>query len=226
MAVYGLENVASRGGQITATSNDNVMGKDDFLHLLVAQLKAQDPLNPMDSTGFTAQLAQFSSLEQLQNINIALGTMGTSQSVMTSSQAVGFIGKTITAIGDTVEVQSGQSQGIEFSLDQPAAGLYIQVYDQMGNFVRQIEVGQTAAGEQRAAWDGLDYLGGRVPDGAYTYEVAAIDEFGNSVSATTFASGTVTGVSYKDGVAYLQCGSREIAMGNVVSVGLPADQQE
>ena len=221
MAIYGLENVASKGGQTSATSNNNIMGKDDFLQLLVAQLKAQDPLNPMDSTAFTAQLAQFSSLEQLQNINLSLGTIGTSQAVMTSSQAVGFIGKTITALGDTVEVQSGQSQGIQFSLGEPAAGLYVRLYDQMGSFIRQIEVGQTASGQQQVSWDGLDYLGGRVPDGTYSYEVEAIDEQGNSVSTTTFASGTVTGVSYKDGVAYLQCGTREIPMGNVVNVSVP-----
>ncbi len=226
MAIYGLENVASSGGQVTAASNNDVMGKDDFLQLLVAQLEAQDPLNPMDSTGFTAQLAQFSSLEQLQNINMTLSDIGTSQSVLTSSQAVGFIGKTITALGDSVDVESGMSQGIEFTLSKPAAELYVQVYDQIGNFIRQIDVGQLAAGEHEVVWDGVDYLGGQVPDGTYSYEVAAVDESGNSVTATTFASGTVTGVNYKDGVAYLQCGNREIPMGNVVSVGLPQVQQD
>lgn len=226
MAIYGLENVASRGAQTTATSNENIMGKNDFLHLLVAQLEAQDPLNPMDSTGFTAQLAQFSSLEQLQNVNIALSEIGNSQSVLTSSQAVGFIGKTITALGDSFEMESGMNQEIHFTLSEPAAGLYVQVYDQAGNFMRQIEVGQMAAGEQSVTWNGVDYLGGQAPDGTYTYEVAAIDAAGNSVSATTFASGTVTGVSYKDGVAYLQCGNREIPMGNVVNVGLPQADQE
>lgn len=226
MAIYGLENVGSRGGQTTVTSNDNIMGKDDFLNLLVAQLEAQDPLNPMDSTGFTAQLAQFSSLEQLQNINIALSDIGTSQSVLTSSQAVGFIGKTITAIGDSVEMASGMSQRFQFTLNEPAAELYVQVYDQAGNFIRQIEAGQLSAGEHEVAWNGLDYLGGQVPDGTYTYEVSAVDEAGNTVTATTFASGTVTGVNYKDGVAYLQCGDREIPMGDVVHVGMPETAPE
>lgn len=226
MAIYGLENVGSRGGQTTVTSNDNIMGKDDFLNLLVAQLEAQDPLNPMDSTGFTAQLAQFSSLEQLQNINIALSDIGTSQSVLTSSQAVGFIGKTITAIGDSVEMASGMSQRFQFTLNEPAAELYVQVYDQAGNFIRQIEAGQLSAGEHEVAWNGLDYLGGQAPDGTYTYEVSAVDEAGNTVTATTFASGTVTGVNYKDGVAYLQCGDREIPMGDVVHVGMPETAPE
>jgi flagellar basal-body rod modification protein FlgD len=93
------------------------MGKDDFLHLLVTQLKAQDPLNPMDSTAFTAQLAQFSSLEQLQNINSTLGTLNASQAESTNSQAVQFIGKTITAVGDSLEVRNGQSEDLHFSLN-------------------------------------------------------------------------------------------------------------
>ena len=68
MAIVGLDQVGSRAAQ-TAESKKSVMGKEDFLHLLVTQLQNQDPLNPSDSTEFTAQLATFSSLEELQNIN-------------------------------------------------------------------------------------------------------------------------------------------------------------
>lgn len=201
------------------------MGKDDFLQLLVAQLEAQDPLNPMDATGFTAQLAQFSSLEQLQNINTSLGTIGSSQSILTNSQAVGFIGKTITAVGDTFQINNGQSQDLRFSLDNDAAGLYIKIYDDQGSFVRQLEVGTTPAGEQSVHWNGYDYLGGMSPDGEYSFEVEAIDENGNSVSVTQFASGVVDGVNFKDGQAYLRCGNREIPMGNVITVIANTDEQ-
>lgn len=227
MATYGLDQVSSKGGQIESStpSNNQVMGKDDFLRLLVAQLGAQDPLNPMDSTGFTAQLAQFSSLEQLQNINSTLGTIGSSQSVQTNSQAVGFIGKSITAVGDTVQVLNGESHSLQFSLDKDAAGLYIKLYDSQGNFIRQIESGPTGAGQQRLLWDGRDYLGGQAPDGSYSYEVAAIDELGNSVPVTQFASGVVDGVNFKNGQAFLKCGNQEIPMGNVVQVLSSDDSQ-
>ncbi len=218
MAIYGLDQVASKGAQTTSTATKDIMGKDDFLRLLVAQLQSQDPMNPMESTDFTAQLAQFSSLEQLQNINTSLGTIGTSQSVLTNSQAVGFIGKTITAIGDTIDVTDGQSQDLQFTLDGDAAGSYLRIYDHQGNFMRQIETGALASGQNSVAWDGVDYLGGQAPDGTYSFEVEAIDELGNSVSATQYMTGTVTGVHFQNGVAYLQCGNREIAMGNVVNV--------
>ncbi len=218
MAVYGLDQVASKATQTTSTAKNDIMGKDDFLRLLVAQLQSQDPMNPMESTDFTAQLAQFSSLEQLQNINTSLGGIGTSQSVLTNSQAVSFIGKTITAIGDTIDVTGGQSQDLQFSLDADAVGSYLRVYDQQGNFIRQIETGGLATGQNSVAWDGMDYLGGQVPDGTYSFEVEAIDELGNTVPSTQYMTGEVTGVHFQNGVAYLQCDNREIAMGNVVNV--------
>jgi len=218
MAVYGLDQVASKATQTTSTAKNDIMGKDDFLRLLVAQLQSQDPMNPMESTDFTAQLAQFSSLEQLQNINTSLGGIGTSQSVLTNSQAVGFIGKTITAIGNTIDVTGGRSQDLQFSIDADAVGSYLRVYDQQGNFIRQIETGGLASGQNSVSWDGTDYLGGQVPDGSYSFEVEAIDELGNTVPSTQYMTGVVSGVHFQNGVAYLQCDNREIAMGNVVNV--------
>jgi flagellar basal-body rod modification protein FlgD len=218
MTISGLSQVSSQGGQVGSGAKQDVMGKDDFLHLLVTQLKAQDPLNPMDSTAFTAQLAQFSSLEQLQNINSTLGTLNASQAESNNSQAVQFIGKTITAVGDSLEVRNGQSEDLHFSLNDPAAALYVRIYDERGNYIRQIESGMTEAGPNSVSWDGRDYLGGKAPDGNYTYEVSAVDELGNSVSSTLFTSGLVTGVQFKNGLAYLECGSRQIPLGNVVRV--------
>jgi flagellar basal-body rod modification protein FlgD len=218
MSIEGLAQVPSRGGVANSSSDKKIVDKDDFLHLLVAQLKSQDPLNPMDSTGFTAQLAQFSSLEQLQNINTTLSAIGTSQSVLTNSQAVGYIGKTITAYGNSTEIRNGQVQPIHLSLSRDAYGSYVKIYDTYGNFIRQIETGPLPAGQHRIAWDGRDYLGGASPEGVYRFEVAAIDELGNSVPVTPYASGVVTGVHFRDGQAYLQCGNQVLAMGNVVRV--------
>lgn len=217
MSIVGLDHVGSKAVE-TSEPKTSSLGKDDFLQLLVTQLQAQDPLKPMDSTDFTAQLAQFSSLEELQNINNTLGDVGKSQSVLTNSQAVDFIGKRIQAVGDRIHLTSGQTIPIEFDLQGDSTGVFIKVYNQYGDFMRDIDAGAMTAGQQSVTWDGIDYQGRRVPDGSYRFEVMAMDENGNNVPATTFTTGTVSGVYYKNGMSYLLAGNQEVALGDVVQV--------
>jgi flagellar basal-body rod modification protein FlgD len=217
MNILGLDQVSSKGGQVE-TSKDAALGKDDFLHLLVTQLQHQDPLNPADSTEFTAQLATFSSLEELQNIHTVLEDIGSSQTILTNSQAVDYIGQTVTAIGDQFTMIDETAGPINFSLDGDAAGVYIKIYNQYGEFVRDVELGPMAAGQNSAAWDGLDQYGLQADDGLYHFEAMAVDEQGETVDATAFTQGVVTGVIYKNGQAYLISDNQEIPLGNVVEV--------
>jgi flagellar basal-body rod modification protein FlgD len=223
MNIMGLDQVSSKGGQVE-TEKGSALGKDDFLHLLVTQLQNQDPLNPSDSTEFTAQLATFSSLEELQNINTALEDIETSQTILTNSQAVDYIGQTVTAMGDQFTMTDATAGPLNFNLDGDAAGVYIKIYNQYGEFVSDVELGPTAAGQNSAAWDGLDQYGLQAEDGVYRFEVMAIDEQGETVDATAFTQGIVTGVIYKNGLAYLISGNQEIALGNVVEVLEPQNQ--
>ena len=98
---------------ISAITSTNTLDKNTFLNLLATQLKNQDPLNPMDSTAFTAQLAQFSSLEQLTNINTNLSSLITSQNTLLHGMSVNLIGKTVTTNDGT----SGTVTGISFDGD-------------------------------------------------------------------------------------------------------------
>jgi flagellar basal-body rod modification protein FlgD len=217
MTVVGLDQVGSRATQ-TSESQQSVMGKDDFLQLLVTQLQNQDPLNPADATEFTAQLATFSSLEQLQNINSTLEGVSTSQSVLTNSQAVDYIGKQIQALGDQIYMGDGQADPIGFDLANDAAGVYLKIYNQYGEYVQDLELGPMAAGQQEVQWDGLDHNGQAAPDGSYRYEATALDADGNTVSVTSFTQGTVSGVYYKNGIAYLVTADQEVPLGSVVQV--------
>ena len=217
MSIIGLDQVGSRAAQ-TQGASTSVMGKEDFLNLLVTQLQHQDPLSPMDSTGFKAQLAQFSSLEELQNINETLGSVGNSQTILTNSQAVDYIGKRVQAVGDQLDLASGQPAPIEFNLDQDAAGVFVRIYNQFGEFVQDLEPGPLTAGLQSVSWDGLDHQNQQAPDGTYRYEVMAMDADGNTMSVTTFTNSNVSGVYYKNGLAYLLTANQEIPLGNVVQV--------
>ena len=97
-------NPVSTGSTELAASKAPVLGKDDFLHLLITQLQNQDPLNPTDHTEFTAQLAQFSSLEQLNNVNDNLEALQNYQASTNNSQAVSLLGKEITTNGNFLQL--------------------------------------------------------------------------------------------------------------------------
>ena len=222
MSLIGIDNVQSAAQTSTQTAGNNTLGKDEFLTMLVAQLQYQDPMNPMDSTGFTAQLAQFSSLEQLENINATLETQTTYQASNDNAQAVQFIGKQITAVGNMVALGDSGTAAMSFDLAGDADAVYIKVYDAAGAYVGDFETGSLAAGEQQVTWDGTDQNGQPLPEGQYQFDVLAVDEQDVPVSATTFSTGVVTGVSYQNGEAYLQTDSFLLPISSVVRVDQPA----
>jgi flagellar basal-body rod modification protein FlgD len=194
------------------------MGKDDFLNLLVAQLQHQDPLNPAESTEFTAQLAQFSSLEQLSNINDNLKNMELFQTSVANSQAVSYIGKEITAKGNTVLLESGRPAECHFELADKAALAVISVYNANGGFVTSFETGPLDSGRQSAAWDGTDSNGNSTLPGIYRFEVQAVDANNQDLSVTPMISAVVSGVSLKDQTASLITDLQTIAIDDVVAV--------
>jgi len=217
MSVTGLESV---GSSVTSTSSSesNILGKDDFLNLLVTQLQHQDPLNPMKSAEFTSQLAQFSSLEQMSNVNKNLEVLQLYQASINNSQAVDFIGKTIKALGNSMGVSDGVADQVHFELAENASDTIIHIYDSDKKLVKTIQAGGLNAGEQSVEWDATDNDGNKVPDGSYTFEVVATDTGGNPVSAKTLITATVSGVSFKNGTTYLMAGNQEIPIGSVFSV--------
>ncbi len=217
MAVSAIntQNVPSMEDKRSPTS---VLGKDDFLNLLVAQLRNQDPLKPMESTEFTAQLAQFSSLEQLYNVNYNLGSLENNQAAMHNNQAVAMIGKTAWALGNIVQKTDTALVDLHFGLNQDASETMLHIYDAQGNFVKTISAGAREAGTHLVSWDGTNDAGSSVPDGSYQFEVLAGDARGNNVSSETFVVGVVSGVIFDQGAAHLQVNDLSIPMQSVVRV--------
>jgi len=217
MAVNAISTLTDNGTASTTKASKS-LDKDAFLRLLTTQLQNQDPLNPTDSTEFTAQLAQFSSLEQLSNVNETLTTLKLYQASINNAQAVGFIGKDIVANGKAIEMKSGQPVSCDFELPAAAKRVVVTIYDATGNFVRDYEKTALAAGKQSLTWDGKNRNGNTVADGAYTFEVQAVDQKGVKLDVTTFSKGTVTGVTFEDGVTYLITGKNKTAIGDVTQV--------
>ncbi len=205
----------------TATSSGGAvktLGKDDFLRLLTAQLKAQDPLNPMDSTGFTAQLAQFSSLEQLTNINTRLQNMAASQTSLQNTMAADLIGKKVRVAGNTVTL-NGQAS-MNYSLSGNASKVTMSIFDANGALVKAANLGQQASGNNSYQWDGKDKNGNQLPTGGqYTFTVDAVDSSGQAVTATPLTAGTITSVAFDNNVTYLSIdGNTRVRLGDIQEI--------
>ena len=210
--------IGSSGSLETLQTSTSTMGKDDFFKMMIAQLQHQDPLNPLDGTDFTAQLAQFSSLEQLTNINDQLEILGLYQASLNNAQSISLIGKEITAIGDVVKVEDTSAE-LAYNLSESAAEqVTINIYDEGGNLVDTLELGSQQEGDNSVTWDCGD-----IASGNYTFEVSAIDANGDAISTYTLITGEVTGISFQGGFyPYLSVNGQDILLGNVISVNEPS----
>jgi flagellar basal-body rod modification protein FlgD len=217
MAIDAISQAVT-GGMAATSAVSESMGKDAFLKLLITQLQHQDPLNPADSTEFTAQLAQFSSLEQLSNVNANLDTLKLYQASINNAQAVGFIGKEILANGNAIEKSGGQPVACEFELPAEANRVVVTIYDATGGFVKDIDMTGQFSGRQAVVWDGTDRNGNPAADGTYSFEVQAQGVNGAPLSVSTRSRGIVTGVVFENGVTYLITGRHRFAIGDVLQV--------
>lgn len=206
-----------------ALTGKQVMGKEEFLKLLVTQLKNQDPTNPMDGQQFAAQLAQFSSVEQLINIEKGITTQSQNQGLlaqsMNSGLAAGLIGKHVVAESDQLYYAGSGNQPLQFKLESAAAGTTITIYDAAGGVVREMEVGSLPAGTQsNVSWDGKNAAGKTVPPGTYTFGVKAADAAGAPIGAQPMADGKVDRVTFGPEGTLLWFGNRSVPMSAVTTI--------
>ena len=194
------------------------LGRDDFLQLLVAQLANQDPLEPMENSEFVAQLAQFSSLEQLMSMGKGMDMLSTLQQASQSTQVVSFIGKELTAAGNRLELSSFDGAPIHFRLSGPARQVSIQLTDGMGTVVASGEVsGHWGSGTNRIEWADVTWHQGGVPPGSYSVSIQAQGDVGE-VGVDPLTVGRVTGISYERGYPVLLIGEQEVALNEIISV--------
>jgi len=211
------------GSQFYDAMQSNSLGKDDFLRLLVTQLQNQDPLQPMENTEFVAQLAQFSSLEQLTNIGDQLGLVQLGQMSVSNMQAASLVGREITASGNTFEYDGTGGIDLDFELSGDAERIEITIFDEHGGEIRNMEVGPRASGTISEFWDGRtdgDTLAGA---GNYRMEIQAFDGEDNPVETNTLFTGTVTGIFFDRGYAELEVDGARIRLGDIVSIGNPTE---
>lgn len=199
----------------SSTTGIASMTANDFLKLLLTELKNQDPTNPMDSS---EMLSQFSSLTQVQLGQKTYDTMQT----MLQTAATGYIGKTVSYTGSSskeVSVADGKAVNTVYKLGDAASKVSVTIYDSSGKIVKTGNLGSMSAGTYSYQWDGTNNSGTKVDDGTYTISISAKDSTGNSVSVSQQLTASVTGVYFKDSVTYLITSAGEIPLSavNIVS---------
>ena len=193
------------------------LGKEEFLQLLVAQLQNQDPLNPMENTEFVAQLSQFSSLEQLWNVNETLRQNGDLTKSVHNALMTNLIGRDIKVPGQLLQVPAPTEKTVVYDLLQ-SGEVSIQVLDAQGQVVRDLYIGLQEAGEHAVVWDGRDGGGEPVSPGSYFVNVFATDSQGSQDLLATYVVGKITGLRYVDGSPVLYMGDQEVNPSDIVAV--------
>jgi len=216
----GSTNTSGTSGNSTDVAGPGgPMGKNEFLKLLVAQLQNQDPLSPMQGDQMAAQLAQFSSLEQLQDINSTLTDQSASQGsllgAIQSGAAINTIGHNVVAIGDQVQVGANGANSVTADIAAAGAGT-LHIYNSAGVEVGKRSLGNVAAGSKQtfALGDAAKGLG----DGTYTYSIDVKDASGAAVNVQTYMGGRVDGISTSPTGLVLTSGGLIIPYASVVQV--------
>jgi flagellar basal-body rod modification protein FlgD len=186
------------------TGNKSELDRNAFLRLLTTQLAHQDPLNPMEDKEFVAQLAQFSSLEQLNNISETIGEFKEVFARQELQNAVGFIGKEVRAEGWSISKNGEAISSFSYELPDVAEKLYMNIMDTNGNIVRSITLPGRMPGQHEFIWDGKDHSGNDLPDGVYSIYMAAEGANGEALMVSTKTSGVVSGVVNEDDQVYLR----------------------
>ena len=213
----------------TEPKGGDEMGKDAFLELMIAQLQFQDPLDPMDGTAYAAQLAQFSSLEQLTNLNDSMDRSIDADYYLSQS-----INNTLTAtlIGNDVKLSSpvlnniGQDD-IDFGYTVPATAseVTIQIFNEHGALVKTINEENISSGDHKLSWNFSDSNGTKLPEGSYKFEITAKDMQGENMSIQSYGLGTIDGVKFGENGTTLIVGGIEYNLADIMEILNPSSEE-
>jgi flagellar basal-body rod modification protein FlgD len=219
-ATTGSASAASSTSSISSTGT-TALGSlssnfSDFLSLLMTQLKNQDPSSPMDSSQFTTELVQFTSVQQQIGTNTDLTQLISLTQASQVEQSASMIGKPVTVTSGQLSLQDSTA-AVNFNTtgSEPVG---IAVYNSAGAQVQTAQLTSTA-GANTWTWNGQDATGATMPDGAYKVSVTAVGATGAAAAIPFTVTGTATSVQNNAGTVQVQMGGLTLPFSAVDSVG-------
>jgi flagellar basal-body rod modification protein FlgD len=199
----------------SSTNNDKELGQEDFLKLLVAQLKNQDPNNPADNGEFLGQIAQFSMVSGIDDLGVAFDGVAGSLYTNQAMQAAQLVGKDVLLEGNIASrTEGGPIEGF-LDIADAATNIVLQIQDSSGSLVNVVELASASAGMQKFSWDGINEDGEQAPPGNYTITAQALID-GEQQALPVFVYSTVESVSVDRSNT-----SISLNLANSKSVGFP-----
>ncbi len=216
MTVSGT-NSATSSSNVSSSLPSSTISSQDFLGLLVSELRNQDPMNATSVTDFINQMTAYTNFSQQQSINSNLNALAGAFSSLVTLNSVNYIGHVVEAKTDTAELMNG-SATFGYSLSGAATDVSITIKNAAGKTV-WTGTGSGQAGSNTFAWDGKDSDGNQLLDGGqYTIGVTATDAAGNSVFNYATITGTVTGLDTSTGAPSLTVNGAPVSVSNIIGV--------
>ena len=207
----------------SSLTGSSSLGKDSFLQLLVTQMQNQNPLDPQDNSEFVAQLAQFSSLETMQNLSTSVDSISTMYQSSQALQASSLVGRSVTVDAGSTYVDTSKAMTGSVVLPSSSSDTTVKIYDSTGtNVVRTIDLGTQKAGTTAFSWDGKDDSGAAVEAGNYSF-VANGKLDGKGTQLSTYLPATVNSVTMGttgSDMTLNLAGGTQVALANIKQIGI------
>lgn len=200
-----------------ATNPNGVLGKDDFLKLLLLELKYQDPTSPMDSEKILAQTSQLATLESSQNTNKALETLAAALNSSMQYSGISAIGKIADTGSNAVILSEGTPVDFELYFPTALQNGDINILDNNGQILRTMKIGATDAGVAKYTWDGKDSNGAALKEGIYYIESTYTDAAGASAT-TRIGRYPIESIKFDGGTTYAKLGSSYVDFSTIKEV--------
>jgi len=228
MSISSLDGVSSYSDVTDAleTQGGGELDREAFLNLLVTQLQYQDPLNPQDNSEFVAQLAQFSSLEQLTNANSALESLYAAMASMNNATMTQLLGKQVSAYSEDFSYDGDGDVELYYDAASDASTASITITDEDGTVVYEGDIGALSEGDGSWTWDGTDQDGNTVDEGTYSFSISAEDTDGDEVTVDSIIKGEVDGMSFSGGTPVPSIDGVEFSLGDIIEVQAASSDSE